>query len=79
VEYVGKGQLQMPAWVLKTQGHEYAENVLTAYPFLKQYRTGPNNSPADRLIAAIVGDHLVDAVDYIPMPLLTLFRKLQEQ
>jgi hypothetical protein len=77
VNYVGGHCLRLPAWVLKTRGHEYADCVLAAFPFLQMYHAGPNNSAADRLIAAIGRDHLVDAVDFIPLPLLTLFKQLQ--
>ena len=62
---------------LEEKGKDYAAKVLLAFPYLKQYRAGPNNSTVDKLMGAIASDHLVDAIDFIPMSLLSLFQELQ--
>ena len=75
--YIGGRRLKLPAWVLLTRGHDYAEYVLAAFPYLRQFRAGPNNEPADQLVGGIAAHILVDAVDYVPDCVLSLFSALQ--
>jgi ABC-type molybdenum transport system ATPase subunit/photorepair protein PhrA len=76
VPYTGGRVIRMPAWVLSTDGHQYAGWVLGAFPFLRRLSAGTFGSAEDKLLAAIASDRAPDLRDYVPRALLEMFERL---
>ena len=79
IEYVGGFSIEVPHWALTTRCHDYAEWVDQAYPFLRaRFRDGPNNSHADKLVAAIASQLAVEVPDYLPVCIAEVFAALSK-
>jgi ABC-type branched-subunit amino acid transport system ATPase component len=63
VEYVGSYRFTLPKWTLRTDGHKYAEIVLSTFPHLQ-----------DKLMAAVAADHLPNI--RLPQSLVAMFKTL---
>lgn len=69
LRYVGGCRLRAQQWYLTTDGHELQTAVCSSFPRLKAYRNLPGE---------MIKKVLSDIPDFVPMDLLELFQRIQD-